>query len=277
MREIARRFNERFGETFVVPEHRIPEIGARIMDLQDPTSKMTTTGSSEAGIVLVTRRARGRREEDPERRHRLGHRGPSRRRQGGNREPDRDPRRSFAGSRPEEIEREFDGSGYGDFKAAVADAVVEYLTPVRERYAELRADEGALEAILAEGAEKARAIASETLRRRRRRWASDRRTRRGGRAAPRPAVGVRSLAHSIAGMRRLFPLVACVVLLDTVFFAGITPLLPEYSRDLGLSNVGGRAPERLVRCGGPARPPCRGDGSRRATAPSGRCCWGSRR
>ena len=67
------------------------------------------------------------------------------------------------GSDPGEIEDEFAGSGYGDFKGAVADAVVEYLAPVRERYAELRADEEALEKTLAEGAEKARAIAAGTL------------------------------------------------------------------------------------------------------------------
>ena len=65
---------------------------------------------------------------------------------------------------PLEIEREFDGSGYGAFKHAVAEAVVQYLTPVRERYQEFRADEPALEGILATGAEKARAIASDTLR-----------------------------------------------------------------------------------------------------------------
>ena len=54
MREIARRFNARFGEdVLVVPEHRIPEVGARIMDLQDPTRKMSTTGGSEEGTVLV--------------------------------------------------------------------------------------------------------------------------------------------------------------------------------------------------------------------------------
>jgi tryptophanyl-tRNA synthetase len=64
---------------------------------------------------------------------------------------------------PEEVEREFDGSGYGDFKSAVAEAVVQYLAPVRERYGELRAEEAALEATLAAGAEKARAIAAETL------------------------------------------------------------------------------------------------------------------
>jgi tryptophanyl-tRNA synthetase len=64
---------------------------------------------------------------------------------------------------PDAIEREFDGSGYGDFKQAVGEAVVEYLTPVRERYEELRRDEGALQATLAAGADKARAIASDTL------------------------------------------------------------------------------------------------------------------
>src|SRR6185503_16681865 len=63
------------------------------------------------------------------------------------------------GVTPEQVEGEFEGSGYGDFKSAVADAVVEYLAPVRERYAELRPDEAALEATLAAGAEKARAIA----------------------------------------------------------------------------------------------------------------------
>jgi tryptophanyl-tRNA synthetase len=64
---------------------------------------------------------------------------------------------------PEAIEKEFDGSGYGDFKGAVAEAVVEFLAPVRERYDELRPDEKALEQALEGGAEKARAIASETL------------------------------------------------------------------------------------------------------------------
>ena len=53
MREIARRFNERFGPVLVEPEHRIPEVGARIMDLQEPTNKMSTTGGVEAGTVLV--------------------------------------------------------------------------------------------------------------------------------------------------------------------------------------------------------------------------------
>ena len=64
---------------------------------------------------------------------------------------------------PEEIEREFEGQGYGAFKGAVAEAVVEYLRPVRERYLELRPDEHTLESVLAAGADQARSLASETL------------------------------------------------------------------------------------------------------------------
>jgi tryptophanyl-tRNA synthetase len=67
------------------------------------------------------------------------------------------------GSAPQEIEREFDGGGYGAFKQAVADAVVEYLAPVRERYDEVRRDEAALEGIFERGAAKAREIAADTL------------------------------------------------------------------------------------------------------------------
>jgi tryptophanyl-tRNA synthetase len=67
------------------------------------------------------------------------------------------------GTAPEEVEREFDGQGYGAFKQAVADAVVNYLAPVRERYDQLRADEATLEEVLDAGARKAREIASGTL------------------------------------------------------------------------------------------------------------------
>jgi tryptophanyl-tRNA synthetase len=67
------------------------------------------------------------------------------------------------GSSPDEIESEFEGSGYGDFKTAVAEGLVEFLAPVRERYAELRPDEAALESALAAGAEKARELAAPTL------------------------------------------------------------------------------------------------------------------
>jgi tryptophanyl-tRNA synthetase len=162
MREIARRFNERFGPILVEPVHRIPEVGARIMDLQDPISKMSTTGGSEAGTVLVL--------DDPKT--------VTKKIKGAVTDSGSDVKRGDGkegianlieimavarGTGEGEIEREFEGSGYGDFKAAVAEAVVDLLAPVRERYEELRPDEAALERSLSEGAEKARAIASETL------------------------------------------------------------------------------------------------------------------
>jgi tryptophanyl-tRNA synthetase len=162
MREVARRFNERFGETLVVPEHRIPEIGARIMDLQEPERKMSTTGATEAGTVYVL-------DEPDAIRGKFG---------SAVTDSGRDVVRSdekagitnlieitsaARGVAPEEVESEFEGSGYGDFKTAAAESVVELLAPVRERYAELRPDTAALEQTLAAGAEKARSIASATL------------------------------------------------------------------------------------------------------------------
>ncbi len=159
MREVARRFNERFGETLVVPEMRIPEVGARIMDLQEPERKMSTTGGTEAGTVLVL-------DEPQAIRKKLGSAVTDSGREV-RRAPDKagitnliDIYAVARGSDPSAVESEFEGAGYGDFKQAVAEAVVEYLAPVRERYAELRPDEAALEAILAAGAEKARAIAA---------------------------------------------------------------------------------------------------------------------
>jgi tryptophanyl-tRNA synthetase len=162
MRDVAIRFNGRFGETLVVPEVRVPEVGARIMDLQAPENKMSTTGGTPQGTVLVL--------DEPDVivkkiKSAVTDSGSEVRRA-----PDKagianliDILAAVRRVRPEDIEREFDGSGYGAFKQAVADAVVEYLAPVRERYAELRADPALLEDILAKGADKARAIASDTL------------------------------------------------------------------------------------------------------------------
>jgi tryptophanyl-tRNA synthetase len=162
MRDVAERFNARFGETLIVPEHRIPEVGARIMDLQFPDRKMSTTGGSEQGTVLVL--------DEPEV---VAKKVRSAVTDSGSdvvRAPDKpgisnliEILAAVRGVTPEEVEREWDGSGYGGFKQAVADAVVEYLRPARERYQELRADQQQLEAILAAGAEKARAIASDTM------------------------------------------------------------------------------------------------------------------
>ncbi|HEX5984711.1 MAG TPA: tryptophan--tRNA ligase [Solirubrobacterales bacterium] len=162
MREIARRFNERFGETLVVPEMRIPEVGARIMDLQEPERKMSTTGGTEQGTVLVL--------DEP---------GAIRKKFGSavtdsGREIVRSSEKPgitnlidiYAVARgvdQAQVESEFEGSGYGDFKKAVAEAVVELLGPVQERYEELRGDEAELERVLAIGAEKARAMAHPVL------------------------------------------------------------------------------------------------------------------
>ena len=162
MRDIAERFNSTFGDVLVAPEHRIPSIGARIMDLQDPTRKMSTTHSEERGLVFV---------DDDERsivkkiKSAVTDSGSEVRRA-----PDKpgisnliDVAAAIRGVTPQDVEKDFDGQRYGDFKTAVAGEVASFLAPVRERYAELRPDEGALEAALAKGAQQARAMASETL------------------------------------------------------------------------------------------------------------------
>jgi tryptophanyl-tRNA synthetase len=165
MRDVARRFNARFGagrEILVVPEHRIPAVGARIMDLQAPENKMSTTGGTPQGTVLVL--------DEPsviakKVRSAVTDTGTEVRRG-----PDKagvsnliEILAAVRAVTPEDVEREFEDARYGELKQAVADEVIEYLTPVRERYHELRADETELERILEVGADKARAIASETL------------------------------------------------------------------------------------------------------------------
>jgi tryptophanyl-tRNA synthetase len=165
MRDIARRFNSRFGggeEVLRVHEHRIPAVGARIMDLQEPTRKMSTTGGSEQGLVFVL--------DEPQAITKKLRSAVTDSGSGVRRGPEKpgisnliEILAAVRGTTPEEVEGEFEGAGYGDFKSAVAEAVVEYLAPVRERYGELRGDVQALEAILADGAARAHAIAARTL------------------------------------------------------------------------------------------------------------------
>jgi len=165
MRDVARRFNSRFGggkEVLAVPEHRIPEVGARIMDLQDPTTKMSTTGGGEQGTVFVL--------DEPQAIERKLKSAVT----DSGTEVRRAPEKPGIGNLieilaavrdapPEQIESEYADAGYGAFKTAVAGAVIEYLAPVRERYDELRGDESQLEQILQGGAAQASAIATETL------------------------------------------------------------------------------------------------------------------
>jgi len=165
MRDVARRFNARFAEdeeVLVVPEHRIPPVGARIMDLQDPTRKMSTTGGSEQGTVYVLDEPKAVEKKiksavtDSGSEVRIAEDKPGI----GNLI---EILAAVRGTEPAAVESEFAGAGYGQFKGAVAEAVVEYLAPVRERYEALRADEAELERVLADGALRARAIAAETL------------------------------------------------------------------------------------------------------------------
>jgi tryptophanyl-tRNA synthetase len=179
MRDVAQRFNARFGDTLVVPEHRIPAVGARIMDLQHPERKMSTTTGSVEGTVYVT-------DEAPviEKKFKRAVTDSGSEVRRGVEKPGIanliEILAAVRGETPEEVEDQMKDARYGELKGAVAAAVIAYLAPVRERYSELRADEGSLEAILADGAERARAIAGETL--------ADVRERMGV-GAPRPGRG----------------------------------------------------------------------------------------
>ena len=162
-REIARRFNATYGDVLVEPRHVIPQVGARIMDLQDPGAKMSTSFGTDAGLVYV--------DDEPDAIRRKLKRAQT---DSGTEIVRREDKPGITNlieilavareTSPDSVEREFEGQGYGVFKEAVGDAVVDLLAPVRERYAELRPDEEALERTLAEGAERARSIASGVLR-----------------------------------------------------------------------------------------------------------------
>jgi tryptophanyl-tRNA synthetase len=161
-RDIAERFNSRFGETFVVPDGIYPEIGARIMDLQDPLGKMGKTGSSEQGTIrmldspdVIRRKLKTavtdsgsevRRADDKPGISNLI-----------------DILSVATGETPEQIESRYDGAGYGQLKTDVAEAVVTLLGPIQERYRALRSDESELRRLLAHGADKARTTAAPVL------------------------------------------------------------------------------------------------------------------
>jgi tryptophanyl-tRNA synthetase len=162
-RNVAERFNARYGETFRLPDSMIPEVGGRVMDLQEPTKKMSTTGGTAQGTVGVlnppeTIRKKFRSavtDSGTDVRH--------------------DPSEKagisnlieilsiMGGDDIPAIEAHYDGGGYGTFKSDVAEAVVAVLDPIRIRYEELRSDEAQLHALLARGAEKAREVSAPTL------------------------------------------------------------------------------------------------------------------
>jgi tryptophanyl-tRNA synthetase len=161
-RDVAERFNSRFGELFRLPAGVFPEVGARIMDLQEPTKKMSTTGGTPQGTILlldppnvVTKKLKSavtdsgsdvRRGDDKPGVSNLI-----------------DIMSVATGEAPDAIEARYDGGGYGQFKADVADAVVALLEPIQARYQELRGDPAELERLLTRGAEKAREASAPTL------------------------------------------------------------------------------------------------------------------
>ncbi|MDX6489509.1 MAG: tryptophanyl-tRNA synthetase [Gaiellaceae bacterium] len=162
-RDVAERFNSRFGETFKVPRGQYPEIGARIMDLQEPERKMSTTGGTPQGTVLI--------EDEPDVVRKKVRSAVT----DSGREVRHDPDEKAGisnlieimsvatGESFDAIAARYDGQGYGSFKSDVADAVVELLDPIRRRYQELRADDTELLRLLALGAEKAAAESAPTL------------------------------------------------------------------------------------------------------------------
>ena len=161
-RDIATRFNQRFGETFKVPDGQYPEVGGRIMDLQEPENKMSTTGGTAQGTVLVA--------DPPDVIRKKFKVAVTDSGKDLRRAPDKPGVTNLieimavaTGEAPEAIEDRYDGQGYGQFKSDVAEAVISLLEPVRLRYEELVADPGELERLLRAGAEKATAAAAPTL------------------------------------------------------------------------------------------------------------------
>ena len=161
-RNIAERFNQRFGQTLTLPEMVAPSVGGRIMDLQEPERKMSTTGGTPQGTVKLLD------EPDVIRKKfktAVTDSGSEIRR------ADDKPGisnlieiMSVASGKPmDDVETEFDGQGYGAFKEAVGESVVELLDPIRERHRELSADPLELQRLLAVGAEKAREASQPTL------------------------------------------------------------------------------------------------------------------
>jgi tryptophanyl-tRNA synthetase len=161
-RDVAERFNQRFGETFVVPQGIYPEEGARIMDLQEPERKMSTTGGTPQGTVLIAdppdviRRKFKTAVTDSGREVRRAEDKPG--------ISNLIEIMSVATGEPmEAVEARYDGQGYGAFKEDVGESVVALLDPIRLRYEELLADSGELQRLLQVGAEKARAASAATL------------------------------------------------------------------------------------------------------------------
>lgn len=164
-RDVAQRFNARFGDTLIVPEAMIPKATAKIFDLQDPTAKMSKSAATEAGLISLlddpARTAKKIRSAvtDSDRDIRF--------------DPDTKPgvsnlltiQSAVTGTGIDELVAGYQGRGYGDLKKDTAEAVVEFVTPIKARVDELVGDPAELEAVLAAGAQRAREVSAKTLNR----------------------------------------------------------------------------------------------------------------
>ena len=162
-RDIAERFNKLYGKTFTIPEGYYGKASAKIMGLQDPTAKMSKSATNPNDVILledepdVIIKKFKKAVTDSENKVRF--------------DPENKPGvsnlmqiySSITGLKMEEIEKEFENSGYGDFKTKVAETVVAKLEPIQKKYKELLENKEYLEKIYTEGANRARKLASKTL------------------------------------------------------------------------------------------------------------------
>jgi tryptophanyl-tRNA synthetase len=164
-RDVAQRFNSRFEDTFVVPEVMIQKATAKIFDLQDPTAKMSKSAATDAGVISlldepkVTAKKIRSAVTDSEREIRF--------------DPEAKPgvsnlltiQSAVTGADVDKLVEGYAGRGYGDLKADAAEAVVEFVTPIKTRVDEMLADPAELDAVLAAGAQRARDVSAKTLER----------------------------------------------------------------------------------------------------------------
>ena len=162
-RNIAQRFNGVYGDVFAMPEAYIPPVGARVMSLSEPEKKMSKSSENENSYILVM--------DKPEDIMRKFKRAVTDSEGGVYRSPEKpgvsnliEIYAAVTGESPEKVEENFSGQGYGAFKPAVGEAVVEALRPIREETERLLKDKAYLESLYRQGAEKAAAMAARTLR-----------------------------------------------------------------------------------------------------------------
>jgi tryptophanyl-tRNA synthetase len=161
-RDVAQRFNSRYGETFTLPRGVYPEVGAKIMDLQEPEKKMSTTGGTEQGTVYILDSP-----DEIRRKFKVAVTDSGREIAHAEDKPGVSNLIEImtvsTGESIDDVVSRYDGQGYGAFKTDVAEAVIALLDPFQRRFREIREDAGELRRLLASGAEKAAEVSRPTL------------------------------------------------------------------------------------------------------------------